>query len=144
MNDNLQRAADKTDIQELGAQFDNSLDSENEEAFVSTFWPEGVLQGFWGSSQGPSAIAEAFRFMLSTFARDKRHVVSNHQIRVDGDTAIMYSYLTVFNRKELAVTGTATFSDKLLRQDGQWRFLSRLLVTDPNVQPIIDGLQNKS
>ncbi len=139
----LQVAADKAEIHELSAQFDNSLDSEDEQGFVDVFAPEGALQGFWGSSAGRAEVAKAFHFMLATFAKDKRHTVSNHQIKVNGDRATMYSYLTVFDRKALAVTGTATFTDTLERRNGRWMFIKRVLVTDPNVQPIIDSLSKK-
>lgn len=144
MNSNpSQLAADRSEIQELGAQFDNALDSEHEENFVGTFLPEGELQGFWGSSKGGVEVAKAFQFMLATFARNKRHVVSNHQIEVDGNQAKMYSYLTVFDREKLAVTGTATFTDTLEKRAGRWYFVKRVLATDPNVQPIIDSLTLK-
>lgn len=139
----LQVAADKAEIHELSAQFDNSLDSEDERGFIDVFAPDGALQGFWGSSTGRAEVAKAFHFMLATFAKDKRHTVSNHQIKVNGDRATMYSYLTVFDRKALAVTGTATFTDTLERRNGRWMFTKRVLVTDPNVQPIIDSLSKK-
>ena len=139
----FQIAADKAEIHELSAQFDNSLDSEDEKSFVDTFTPDGVLQGFWGDSKGKAEVAKAFHFMLSTFARDKRHTVSNHQINVDGNRATMYSYLTVFDRKQLALTGTATFTDTLEKRGGRWLFVRRVLATDPNVQPVIDSLSKK-
>lgn len=137
----LALAADRSEIAELGAQFDNSLDAERPEPFVATFVPEGVLAGFWGESKGPAAIRGAFDFMLATFARGKRHLVTNHQITVDGDRATMFSYLTVMDRKSLSMTGTATFTDELVRRDGHWRFLRRTLAADPNVDPIIAGLR---
>ena len=136
-------AADKEAIAEMGARFDNALDSEDEQAFVGVFTPTGALQGFWGSSSGPAEIAKALQFMLATFAKDKRHVVTNHVIEVNGNHATMYCYLIVFDRKQLAVTGTATFHDTLEKRDGQWRFVKRVLTTDPNVQPIIDSLSKK-
>lgn len=134
-------AADRVEIAELGARFDNSLDAEDASAFVGTFVPDGVLAGFWGEAKGPKAIEGAFDYMLATFARNKRHVVTNHWIEVSGDRATMYSYLTVFDRKALAVTGTATFTDELARTSAGWRFTRRTLKADPNVDGIIAKLK---
>ena len=86
-------AADRQEIAELGARFDNGLDAENQDKFVGTFVAEGVLAGFWGEAKGPEQIAGAFNFMLSTFARNRRHFVGNHEITVESDTARMFSYM---------------------------------------------------
>ena len=138
--DRISQAADRLDILETSARFDNALDSEDADRFASTFAPDGVLAGFWGESRGTEQIKGAHAYMLSTFARDKRHVVTNHEIRVTGDRATMYCYLTVFDRKTLAVTGTATFTDELVRIDGEWKFARRTLAADPNVDGIIRSL----
>lgn len=136
-------AADRAEIVELSAHFDNSLDAGDAAKFVSTFTPEGELVGFWGTSKGPDGLAQAHAFMLATFAKDKRHVVTNHEISITGDRATMFCYLTVFDRKALAVTGTATFTDELVMRDGHWKFARRTLAADPNVDPIIKGLQEQ-
>lgn len=136
-------AADRLEIMELSAQFDNSLDSEDAAKFAATFTPEGALDGFWGSAKGAEQIRQAHAFMLSTFSKNKRHVVTNHQIAVTGDRATMYCYLTVFDRLTLAVTGTSTFTDELVRTPQGWRFVRRTLKADPNVDPIIESLRAK-
>ena len=136
-------AADRSEIVELSAHFDNSLDAEDAGKFVSVFASGGKLVGFWGTSKGPDELKKAHAFMLATFAHHKRHVVTNHEITVSGDHAKMFCYLTVFDRDKLAVTGTATFTDELVRQDGHWKFARRTLAADPNVDPIIQSLQPK-
>ena len=136
-------AADRLEIMELSAQFDNSLDSEDAAKFVATFTPDGSLDGFWGSAKGTEQIRQAHAFMLSTFSKNKRHVVTNHQITVSGDRATMYCYLTVFDRLTLGVTGTSTFTDELVRTPQGWRFVRRTLQADPNVDPIIESLKAK-
>lgn len=133
-------AADKLEIMELAAHFDNGLDGEDEAKFVGTFTPDGVLAGFWGEARGPEQIAGAYQFMLSTFARNRHHVVTNHEIEVTGDRATMFSYLTVFDRATLTIIGTASFTDELVRTPQGWRFARRTLSADPNVQPLIDAL----
>ncbi len=137
-------AADRLEIMELGARFDNGLDAENPGKFVGTFVTDGVLAGFWGEAAGLEQIRGAYDFMLSTFARNRRHVVTNHEIGISGDTATMLSYLTVFDRASNTTIGTATFTDQLVRHEGAWRFKRRTLAADSNVQPIIDRLTGKS
>ena len=133
-------AADRVEISELGARFDNALDAENKQRFVATFVPDGVLAGFWGEAKGPDQIGQAFDSMLATFARNRRHVVTNHEITVSGKTATMYSYLTVFDRSNNSIIGTATFTDDLVFDGGQWRFRRRQLKADKNVDTLIQSL----
>lgn len=136
-------SADRAEIAELSVRFDNSLDAEDANKFAATFSPDGELVGFWGTSKGADELRKAHAFMLATFAKDKRHVVTNHEIAINGDRATMYCYLTVFDRKTLAMTGTATFTDDLLRTTGGWRFARRTLKADPNVDPIIQSLRER-
>jgi hypothetical protein len=138
--DRLLAAADRLDIIELGARFDNALDAENRDRFIGTFLPQGMLAGFWGEATGPEQVGAAFDFMLATFARGRRHIVTNHEATVDGDRATMFSVMTVQDRATNATIGTATFTDTLARDAEGWRFMRRTLVADPNDQPIIDGL----
>ena len=134
------QAADRLDIVELGAAFDNALDAEDRGKFVATFAPEGVLAGFWGEAQGPEAIGGAFDFMLSTFARGRRHFVGNHEVKVEGEEAAMFLYMVVFDRASNTSIGTATFTDRLQRTGAGWRFMRRTLAADANVNPILAAL----
>lgn len=134
-------AADRLEIMDLGARFDNGLDGEDAEKFVATFVPDGVLAGFWGEAKGPQQIRGAYDFMLATFAKNRRHVVTNHEITVEGDHARMFSYLTVFDRATNTSIGTATFTDQLVRTPHGWAFQRRTLQADPNVDPILRSLQ---
>ena len=134
-------AADRLDIVELAAAFDNALDAEDREKFVGTFEPEGVLAGFWGEAKGRGAIGGAFDFMLSTFARGRRHFVGNHEVKVEADEASMFLYMVVFDRASNSSIGTATFTDRLRRTGAGWRFERRTLAADPNVNPILAALE---
>jgi uncharacterized protein (TIGR02246 family) len=137
-------AADRLDIMQVGASFDNALDAEDAAKFVSVFTGDGVLAGFWGKSNGPAQIEQAFHFMLRTFAKNRRHCVSNQEIEVTGDSASMFSYLTVHDQKTNTSIGTANFRDELIRDQGSWKFTRRTLNADPNVTPIIQAIQSKS
>lgn len=133
-------AADRAEIVELSARFDNALDGEDRAGFIGVFVPDGVLAGFWGEARGPEQIGGAYDFMLATFARNRRHMVTNHVVTVQGDTATMFSYMVVQDRAANGSIGTATFTDALLRTPAGWRFARRTLAADANVQPLIDAL----
>lgn len=138
--DRVLAAADRLEIMELGARFDNGLDGENAHKLVGTFASDGVLAGFWGEAKGARQIRGAFDFLLATIAKNRRHVVTNHEITIAGDTAEMFSYLTVFDRATNTSIGTATFTDELVRTPKGWMFKRRTLSADRNAEPIIRSL----
>lgn len=136
----LQVAADRAEVIELSARFDNGLDAEDKPKFVGTFAPDGILAGFWGEATGPEQIGGAFDFMLGTFARNRRHMVTNHEVVIEGDRARMFCYMVVQDRATNGSIGTATFTDDLVRTSEGWRFARRTLSADRNVDPIIASL----
>lgn len=78
--------------------------------------------------------------MLSTIARNRRHVVTNREITVSGKTATIYSYLTIFDRSSNSIIGIATFTDDLIFDSGQWKFKRRLPKADKNGDELIRSL----
>ncbi len=130
-------AEDRLDIIQLTATFDNALDSENIEKYLSTFHKDGELSGFWGSTQGVDNLRIQFPQLLDSFARGRRHLLTNHEIEGDGNTATMYCYLTVFNRDSNTMAGSGTFNDELIKVDGKWLFKKRVLLGDGNVMKLI-------
>lgn len=136
-------ADDKLDIIQLTATFDNALDSENLEKYMSVWLDDGELSGFWGSTKGKKELKKQFPQLLDNFARGRRHLLTNHEIEGDGETATMYCYLTVFNRDTNTMAGTGTFNDLLVKVNGAWYFRSRELSADPNVMKLIEDMQDK-
>ncbi|WP_430905550.1 nuclear transport factor 2 family protein [Maribacter sp. 2-571] len=134
-------AEDKLDIIQLTATFDNAMDSENLEKYMTVWADDGELSGFWGSTKGKEDLRKQFPGLLDSFARGRRHLLTNHEIEGDGKNATMYCYLTVFNRDENTMAGTGTFNDVLIKEDGKWLFVKRELSADPNVMKLIESLQ---
>ncbi len=133
-------AKDILDIIQLTATFDNALDSENIEKYLTTFHEDGELSGFWGSTQGIDNLRIQFPQLLDSFARGRRHLLTNHEIEGDGDTATMYCYLTVFNRDTSTMAGSGTFDDELIKVNGKWLFKKRVLSADPNVMKMLEEM----
>ncbi len=133
-------AEDRMDIIELTATFDNAMDSEDVEKYLSTFVEDGELAGFWGSTKGKENLRIEFPQLLDSFARGRRHLLTNHEVKGEGDTATMYSYLTVFNRDESTMAGSGTFNDELVKVNGKWLFKKRIMNADPNVMKLIEAM----
>ncbi|MEA5583132.1 nuclear transport factor 2 family protein [Nodularia harveyana UHCC-0300] len=134
-------ALDRLDIIQLTATFDNAVDSENVEKYLSTFAEDGELQGFWGVTKGHSQLRAEFPGLLDSFARGRRHLLTNHEIEGEGDTARMYCYLTVFNRESNSMAGSGVFHDTLVKIEGRWYFKTRRLEADPNVMALLQSMQ---
>lgn len=134
------QAEDRLDIIQLTATFDNALDSENIEKYLTTFAPDGELSGFWGSTTGLDNLRTQFPQLLDGFARGRRHLLTNHEIEGEGENATMYCYLTVFNRDSNTMAGSATFNDVLVKREGIWLFKKRVLSADDNVMQILSQL----
>ncbi len=133
-------AEDRLDIIELTATFDNAMDSEDVEKYLSTFIEDGELAGFWGSTKGKDKLREEFPQLLDSFARGRRHLLTNHEVKGSGDNATMYSYLTVFNRDTNTMAGSGTFNDELVRANGKWLFKKRIMNADANVMKLLESM----
>lgn len=133
-------ALDRLDIIQLTATFDNAMDLEDVEKYLTTFIEDGELSGFWGSTAGKENLRAQFPELLDSFARGRRHLLTNHEIEGDGDTATMFCYLTVFNRDDNGMAGSGTFNDELVKINGRWFFKKRRLNADKNVMQLIEKM----
>lgn len=125
---------DRLDIIELTHLFENAYDALDLEAWLDTWDENGIFNssGF-GTVEGRENLKGYFENFAKTFT-DKRHVLSNHVIIGEGDTAYMLSYLTVVERKTgTNILGTSPFYDTLKKTDGRWRFTRRDQVLDPGM-----------
>ena len=123
-------AMDKLSIMETSAMLDNSLDQENLPGFVGVFTKDGVLEVGPSKSAGPKEIEGAFYYMLNTFARGRRHCVTNEIITGNQDEAKMESYLTVINRNDFGRRGSAIQHDVFVKEEGAWKIKHRIIGVD--------------
>lgn len=133
-------ALDRLDIIQLTATFDNAMDEENVDKYLGTFTENGELSGFWGSTSGKVNLKEQFPQLLDSFARGRRHILTNHEIEGDGNQAKMFCYLTVFNRDTNGMAGSGTFTDEVVKVDGKWYFTKRYLSADNNVLQLLEQM----
>ena len=134
--------SDHLRIKELAARFEKTFDDGDLDAHMATWTREMSFESPFGSydtREGYRGWVEGFVAQTREQYGGTRHVVANHEITVDGDTATMSAYLVIFGRNANAgggnpqpvVAGTAAFvDDRLERVGGTWLFKHRTLVVD--------------
>ena len=141
-----QAVADKMEIQELATRYENTFDAGDFDAHMEVWAGEFTFESSFGNHDTPGAYREWLEGFYEQTQRDyggTRHLVTNFDIRLDGDSASMTCYLTIFAQdgKTLAdapgravVAGTVVFpEDRLERVNGEWKFVHRTLLLDQSV-----------
>ena len=133
----FQRIEDREAIEELLITYGQLLDKEDLAGYSSLFAAEGVWEGGIGSAKGPDAI---FEMLETVFGRttpgqygNDYHLMSDIIIDVDGDTATSWSRWTWIVEGEDGKPmpqRSGHYEDSLVRENGEWKFLRRLTVTE--------------
>jgi uncharacterized protein (TIGR02246 family) len=129
----VQRNEDVQAIERLLLEYGRTLDARDFAAYTRLFAKDGEWQGALGTFRGPATIQAE---MEKIFARasdipkgSNFHVMSNFIIDVRGDRATADSLFVFYTmdgaRPTPAVAGR--YQDVLVREDGQWRFLRRVV-----------------
>jgi hypothetical protein len=127
--------SDREEICELHARYNHYMDSYDREAFVDLFTSDGSweLVGV-RAVRGAAGLAEFIDGIRVHSGESRhRHFVFNEAIDVDGAHATARSYVvdwlcTPGQAPRLIALGR--YSDKLRRDEGRWRFVSRRLDCD--------------
>lgn len=124
-------AADRDAIRHLLALYTYNGDRGRIAELAACFAEDGAIEYPGNSATGPVAIATALssgsdtRNPALTFVR---HHITNPLIVLDADTATARSYFTVHT--DIGPDHSGTYSDKLVRIPGGWRFASRRVRVD--------------
>ncbi|HKD66956.1 MAG TPA: nuclear transport factor 2 family protein [Candidatus Binataceae bacterium] len=123
-------------IQDLYTRYFAALDDGPDEQWVGCFTPDGVLEtptmGILGA--GHAALATWVKDYHASWKKDeqRRHVLTNLSIEIQGESATGGCYLTAYHcrggKANLGVVGY--YRDKLVKIDGAWLFSYRLVVVD--------------
>jgi quinol monooxygenase YgiN len=109
-----------------------ALDHRRFGDLAEIFAPDGTADyGRLGTYEGPSAIAEVTARALARFDRTQ-HIVSNHQVSIDGDFATGRCYLQAQHVWRDAAgdhnyTVGGSYLDRFRRTDAGWRIANRIL-----------------
>lgn len=138
----LQRLEDTDAIRDLLIEYGRLLDTGDWVGYSQLFARKGTWTGSFGTATGPTEILAMLRKSLGSIppydATKVRsfHLMTNCVIRIDGDRATATSRWTNFGRTDdnkLVPRLAGRYEDELVREDGRWKFLSRLAPRDiPN------------
>lgn len=145
----LQKMEDKEAIRSLLERYFEYQESRDFDAFANLFskdgelvlrrgtskgGPAGIRAGMGGGGAARGAERETPRAAnANSPARNMRHILSNVHIELNGDTATAMSRWTMLVQAEdnrTRVGGTGRYGDKLVRENGQWKFQQRILYSD--------------
>jgi hypothetical protein len=133
----LQILEDREAIRHLLEKYIEFNESRDYRAYSGLFASNGELKLRRGGATGPANI---FEFMQTNFGaplsansmlRDAAHVLSNVIIEVDGDAAIAHSRWALLSPSKEdgtpRVAQSGFYTDKLVREKGEWKFLQRVV-----------------
>jgi hypothetical protein len=143
----IQKLEDEAAIRELLVEYGHDLDTLDLVAYSNLFAKEGTWKGGIGSAKGPAGIlamlqkATAKSPPYDPLKVRSFHMMTNFHIQVDGDRAKARSKWTFFGRNDqnqLVPRLAGHYDDTFVREDGHWKFLSRVAPHD-NPNPDANG-----
>lgn len=122
-------------IQKVQLRYCRAIDRRDWDLLRSCFHSDAVYD-CWGFRGGVEDLVHWASEGLKGFDRTS-HFTGNQYVEVDGDFADAEHYLRGYHRRGATATAPATdwtvnirYVDRMVRRDGQWRILSRLIVMD--------------
>jgi hypothetical protein len=137
----LQTLLDEREIVQVALRYCRALDTKDWPLLDDVFLPDSTADLSSGTLLvGIEAIRERIRTALGHLD-DSQHLVGNHEVTVDGDTATHRCYLQAQHIRAAAKNGpnyivAGRYEDRFVRADAGWRMAHRTLVvmwTDGNV-----------
>ena len=127
----LEILAAKEAIRNLIGSYGPAADRGDAEAVANIWWKDGEYDvGGFGLSKGREAIAALItgEFHQQLMAEGCAHVLSPHEIRIDGDRATAAGYSTVFRKKAEAYEAwRVSFNEWTFEKRGnEWRAILRV------------------
>ena len=123
----LKRLADLEEIRDLPRRYAHSVWQKDTEAAVALFAADGTMDAGDGKPiGGHEALREGYERMLA--AGELQPFVHNHVIELNGDEASGTVYLDLrATMGGTAMIGSGYYDDRYVREQGRWRFKSRVL-----------------
>jgi uncharacterized protein (TIGR02246 family) len=122
----------REEIRALIMAYGQAHDNRDYRTFSNLFASNGEWVGGLGSAKGPQAI---FELMDRTIGHNPQpngsgtyHVMTNDQIKVDGDRAsstTKWLYVTPGENNTPTLVFLGRYVDEFVRENGEWKFLRR-------------------
>jgi 3-phenylpropionate/cinnamic acid dioxygenase small subunit len=143
IEERIQHLEDTQEIRDLLTSYGRLLDAHDLAGYSHLFAKNGEWVGGFGSAKGPAAIQALMEKNLGATAKGKPgstyHLLTNFMIDVNGDTATAWSrwsFTVTSADKKPSILYGGHYDDKLIREDGRWKFLRRVAVNDiPHSDP---------
>lgn len=137
LEERLQSLLDTEEIRNLLLDYGITLDRRDLFAYSRLFARQGSWTGpYVGSATGPDAILALLEEKLSPHVADTagaHHLMTNMRITVSGDRATAWSrwtYVVPGPKRAPTLLLSGHYDDELVREEGGWRFLSRVVHGD--------------
>jgi uncharacterized protein (TIGR02246 family) len=139
----LRRLEDRAEIDRLLAEYARQLDRRDWHAYSRLFARDGEWTGGTGYAKGPDAIEAMLSERLGSNppapGPTNYHLIGDPVVELDGDHATAESTWALIVRgadDTPVLTYLGRYVDRLVREDGAWRFARREAHTDVPVRPI--------
>jgi ketosteroid isomerase-like protein len=132
-------AAEREDIRDLLARYNQAIDFGDADGWVACFTPEGVFEctglpegsPLGGRYEGAEALHGYAVSHYGIFRGRARHWNDSLVVDGDSDEATMSCYMLALSVGRGLVGTTGVYRDRLRKVDGQWRFVHRHIAIDP-------------
>jgi hypothetical protein len=122
-------AADFTEIQQLYARYNATIDRGDADGWAATFTPDGV---FASNFKGTEALKGFVNSWWAGNGPSQRHFSADLVIKAGANdvTASVSTILVNLATKPASISGYLTYNDVLVKTAGGWRFKSRALKSE--------------
>ena len=121
---------DKSEIAELAARYNLTIDSGDADGWAATFTEDGIFEAPHARPQGREELRQ-YVLKRDPARRSWRHWINNLIIEGDGDHATLTCYLNLINTAagpdDHRIAGIGVYRDTLERRQGAWKFTHRHL-----------------
>ncbi len=135
----LQKLEDVEAIRALLVDYGRALDKRDFQAYGALFAQNGSWKGGMGTATGPDEIAKmvaaGFSRMSPSLYEKSNHVMTSHDVEVNGDSATAWSrwtWVVVGANGKPQTERAGYYEDTLTRENGAWKFVSRQASTEIN------------
>jgi SnoaL-like domain len=134
----VREVQDRLDIQQLIVEYGHLLDTHDLVGYSNLFAKQGEWIGGFGRARGPKAILAMMKKYIGTAPYDPRnvrgfHLLTNIVVHLHGDRATVWSRIVYMARNksnELVPVMGGHYDDIVVREDGHWKFLRRVVMME--------------
>ena len=131
----IRQQKDRSEIIACLHRYTRGVDRHEKELMLSAYWPDAFDEH--GVSEGnPEDFCDWAIGWHKEFQTKHQHIITNHTIELDGDTAHGESYYIFWgeNREGPPTLAFGRYVDRFEKRDGEWRIAHRVCVNEKSGQ----------